>query len=41
MTDEVNSMFDMGAETLALPLEEKMLFEQGDDGASFGYVDRV
>lgn len=36
MIDEVNGMFDMGAETMALPLEQKMLFEQGDDGASFG-----
>lgn len=35
--DQVNSMFDMGAEALALPLEEKMKFEQGDDGTSFGY----
>lgn len=31
-------MFDMGARTLDLPLEEKMKFEQGDDGASFGYA---
>lgn len=30
-------MFEMGAETMALPLEEKMKFEQGDDGRSFGY----
>ena len=29
-------MFDMGAETLDLPLEVKMRFEQGDDGDSFG-----
>lgn len=29
-------MFDMGAETMALPMEEKMRFEQGDDGMSFG-----
>ncbi|KAI0922248.1 hypothetical protein AcW2_006995 [Taiwanofungus camphoratus] len=35
--DEVNEMFDMGAETMALPLEEKMRFEQGDEGISFGY----
>lgn len=33
---EVNDMFDMGAETLDLPLEEKMKFEQGDSGYSFG-----
>ncbi|PCH44297.1 Clavaminate synthase-like protein [Wolfiporia cocos MD-104 SS10] len=35
--NEVNAMFEMGAETMALPLEEKMKFEQGDDGMSFGY----
>ncbi|KAF5343657.1 hypothetical protein D9758_014697 [Tetrapyrgos nigripes] len=35
--DEVNGMFDMGAETMALPIEEKMKFEQGDAGISFGY----
>ncbi|KAI0734859.1 hypothetical protein C8Q72DRAFT_879876 [Fomitopsis betulina] len=27
----------MGAEATALPMEEKMKFEQGDDGVSFGY----
>ena len=35
--DAVNAMFDMGAEVMALPLEEKMKYEQGDDGYSFGY----
>jgi isopenicillin N synthase-like dioxygenase len=30
-------MFDMGAETMALPMDEKMKYEQGDDGMSFGY----
>jgi len=35
--EEVNEMFNTGAETMALPLEEKMKFEQGDDGMSFGY----
>jgi len=30
-------MFEMGVETMALPLEEKLKFEQGDDGMSFGY----
>ncbi|KAI0751909.1 Clavaminate synthase-like protein [Daedaleopsis nitida] len=35
--DAVNAMFDMGAETLALPLEEKMKYEQGDSGFSYGY----
>ena len=34
--EEVNGMFDMGAETMALPLSEKMKFEQGDEGGSFG-----
>ena len=31
-------MFDVGAETLALPLSEKMKYEQGDNGDSFGWV---
>ncbi|KAH9932074.1 Clavaminate synthase-like protein [Epithele typhae] len=35
--DEVDAMFEIGAETLALPLSEKMKFEQGDNGDSFGY----
>jgi hypothetical protein len=35
---EVNEMFDMGAETMALPLDEKMKFEQGNDGMSFGFA---
>ncbi|KAG6886404.1 hypothetical protein C0992_004225, partial [Termitomyces sp. T32_za158] len=35
--EEVDGMFEMGAETMKLPLEEKMRFEQGDDGMSFGY----
>ncbi|KAF8646252.1 hypothetical protein AX16_007309 [Volvariella volvacea WC 439] len=35
--DEVNAMFEMGAETMKLSLEEKMKFEQGDEGQSFGY----
>jgi len=30
-------MFSMGAETMSLPLSEKMAFEQGDEGVSFGY----
>ncbi|CCM03873.1 uncharacterized protein FIBRA_06024 [Fibroporia radiculosa] len=34
---EVQEMFNMGAETMALPLEEKLRFEQGDEGMSFGY----
>ncbi|KAK0207267.1 hypothetical protein IW262DRAFT_664000 [Armillaria fumosa] len=35
--DEVSRMFDMGEETMRLPLEEKMKFNRGDDGNSFGY----
>ncbi|KIK63558.1 hypothetical protein GYMLUDRAFT_162395 [Collybiopsis luxurians FD-317 M1] len=35
--EDVDNMFDMGAETMDLPLEEKMKYEQGDDGHSFGY----
>lgn len=31
-------MFDVCAEVLDLPLEEKMKFEQGDNGDSFGSV---
>ncbi|KAI0346723.1 Clavaminate synthase-like protein [Trametopsis cervina] len=34
---EVDGMFDMGAETLNLPLNEKLPYEQGDNGNSFGY----
>ncbi|KAF8172418.1 hypothetical protein K438DRAFT_1851637 [Mycena galopus ATCC 62051] len=37
MKEEINGMFAMGAETMALPLEEKMKYEAGDDGGSFGY----
>ena len=33
---EVDAMFDVGTETLALPMSEKMKYEQGDDGMSFG-----
>lgn len=31
-------MWEMGAETMNLPLEEKMKYEQGDNGMSFGYA---
>ena len=37
---EVDGMFDMGSETMALPMNEKMAYEQGDDGGSFGSVCR-
>lgn len=29
-------MFDMGAETMDLSLEEKMRYDQGEEGGSFG-----
>jgi hypothetical protein len=32
-------MLEMGAHTMALPLEEKMKFEQGEGGNSFVYID--
>ena len=35
---EVDEMFNMGLETMNLPMEEKMKFEQGDSGQSFGSV---
>ncbi|KAI0763165.1 hypothetical protein BC629DRAFT_981716 [Irpex lacteus] len=35
--EEAEKMFDLGAMTMDLPLEEKMKYEQGDDGKSFGY----
>jgi len=34
---EAIGMFDLGAETMALPFEEKMKFDQGIDGKSAGY----
>ena len=34
--EEVDGMFDMGAETMDLPLDEKLKYEQGDLGHSFG-----
>ena len=34
----VNEMFEMGAETMRLPLDEKMKYEQGDAGMSFGCI---
>ncbi|KIY46148.1 Clavaminate synthase-like protein [Fistulina hepatica ATCC 64428] len=34
---EADAVFEMGAATMQLPFEEKMRFEQGDDGNSFGY----
>ncbi|KAJ7112332.1 hypothetical protein C8R44DRAFT_798349 [Mycena epipterygia] len=37
VNEQVSGMFEMAAETMALPMEEKMKYEQGDDGMSFGY----
>jgi len=31
---EVEAMLEMGAHTMALPFEEKMKFEQGDEGTN-------
>jgi len=30
-------MFKLGAEVFSLPLEEKLQYEQGDSGRSFGF----
>ncbi|KAJ7773609.1 hypothetical protein DFH07DRAFT_866043 [Mycena maculata] len=35
--EEAWGMFDMAAETMDLPLDEKMKYEQGDEGLAFGY----
>ncbi|KAJ7075519.1 hypothetical protein B0H15DRAFT_925443 [Mycena belliarum] len=35
--EEVEKMFELGEETMALPLDEKLKFDMGSDGASFGY----
>jgi hypothetical protein len=32
-------MFQMAAETMLLPMDEKLKFEQGDAGNSFGFVE--
>ncbi|KAF9254646.1 Clavaminate synthase-like protein [Marasmius fiardii PR-910] len=34
---DVDGMFEMGEATMKLPFDEKMKFEQGDEGSSFGY----
>ena len=36
--EEVAGMFETGAEVMALPLSEKLEYEQGDAGSSFGYA---
>ncbi|KAL1749326.1 hypothetical protein HDZ31DRAFT_79145 [Schizophyllum fasciatum] len=36
-TAEVDNMFAMGEDVMRLPIEEKMKYEQGDTGNSFGY----
>ena len=33
---EAEAMFRMGEETMRLPLDEKMKYEQGDEGNNFG-----
>ena len=38
MDADFEAMFDMGREAMALPLEEKMKYELGDEGGSFGFV---
>ncbi|KAJ6609558.1 hypothetical protein B0H10DRAFT_1954563 [Mycena sp. CBHHK59/15] len=35
--EEANGMFEMATETMGLPMVEKMKYEQGDGGMSFGY----
>ncbi|KAI0924667.1 hypothetical protein AcW1_006720 [Taiwanofungus camphoratus] len=35
--EEADAMFDVGIETLNLPMSEKMKFEEGDEGIQFGY----
>ncbi|GJE89513.1 Clavaminate synthase-like protein [Phanerochaete sordida] len=40
LDEEVARMFDVCAEAMDLPLEEKMRFEIGDDGNLFGYKAR-
>ncbi|RPD55166.1 Clavaminate synthase-like protein [Lentinus tigrinus ALCF2SS1-7] len=35
--DEVDHMFDVGQDIIALPLEEKLKYELGDQGFPFGY----
>ena len=35
---EVDGMFNLGEKTMQLPLEEKMKYEMGDQGSSFGFV---
>ncbi|KAJ8489810.1 hypothetical protein ONZ45_g13439 [Pleurotus djamor] len=37
MDEEADRMFQVGLETLDLPLQEKLDYEQGDSGSSFGY----
>ena len=36
VTDEVERIFGTGAETMELPMAEKLRFDQGDGGQSFG-----
>ena len=41
MGEDVGKMFEMGAETIRLPLDEKMKYGQGDAGMSFGCVSNL
>lgn len=35
---EVNEMFKLGKAFMELPLDQKMQYEEGDDGMQFGFV---
>lgn len=37
---EVDALFDLGKRFMDLPLDEKLAYEEGDDGMQFGYVSR-
>lgn len=35
---DIKPVWEMGETTMVLPLEEKMKFDQGNTGRSFGYI---
>jgi len=35
--EDVDNMFEAGEKVMSMPMEEKMKYEQGDSGCSFGY----
>ena len=35
---EVEALFSLGKQFMDLPLDEKMVYEEGDDGMQFGYA---